>query len=202
MNKKKQTMRKDQRRVAGGLVAVPIYTLCQVQEDSGDIFLTHDSRNLIVAGDVIRVGSTLARDYIVSLRSKALVNTHPKTIVIEPAYDLIGEDDFELPTCGLNPTPAIPAVNPRNGKPILPNYSKWGFKYDLPAPKRNYDLSDTLDGKINLKDAKNRTIGKEKTVKTVKGEVMNEEDELDAAVVRAKVANPKEGGLQVSTRLE
>ena len=108
---------------------VPVYTLCQVQEETGDGYLLHDSRGLVVAGDVIRIGSVLARDYIITLRSKAVINANPKTIQIDPAYDLIGEDDFELPLNGMAPFPKNPATNPRNGKPILPGYENsnaWG----------------------------------------------------------------------------
>ena len=79
--------------------------------------LTHDSRGLVVAGDVIRIGLTLARDYIVSLRSKAVVNAYPKTIQIDPNYDLIGEDDFELPINGMAPPPSILPLTPEMANP-------------------------------------------------------------------------------------
>lgn len=193
--KKALKMRKDQRRAPGGLVPVPIATLCQVQEDSGDVYLLHDSRGgLISAGDVVRIGSVLARDYVVSLRSKVLVNTHPKTIQIEPAYDLIGEDDFELPLSGPNPTPKQPAVNPRTGKPILYQYDKWGFKYDLPTDKRPaFDLTEGLDGKVRLKDDKGRPIGVEKTVKTIEGGAADGDKEITQAATRANKSGLEPG---------
>jgi len=199
LKKKAATMTKDQRRVPGGLVPVPIYTLVQVQEDSGEIHLLHDSRNLISSGDVIRIGNVMGRDYIVAFRSKAVVNTHPKSIQIEPVYDLIGEDDFDLPICGSNPTPKDPALNPRSGKPILPPYTKWGFDYDLPKPKRPvFDLTEGLDGKIAIKDNKNRTIAIEKTVKTLNNERDKDVDE-DKETQQAKTRADRSGAPEPGT---
>ena len=194
--KKALTMRKDQRRVPGNLVPVPIYTLCQVQEDSGEVYLLHDSRNLINCGDVIRIGHVMARDYIVAFRSKAIINTHPMSIQIEPTYDLVGEDDFDTPICGSSPTPSDPALNPRTGQPILPHYSKWGFKYDLPKPKRPvFDLTEGLDGKINVKDDKNRTVAVEKTIKTLNdGRGVDEDKETEQAKARADRSGAPEPG--------
>ena len=48
------------------------------------MYLLHDSRGLVVAGDVIR-SALCARDYIITLRSKAVINANPKTIQIDPA---------------------------------------------------------------------------------------------------------------------
>jgi len=40
------------------------------------------------------------RDYFIAPMSRAEQSSHPKTVKIEPAYDLLEEPDFNLPTTG------------------------------------------------------------------------------------------------------
>ena len=42
----------------------------------------------------------LGRDYIVAAMTKSEMSSYPKTIKIEPAYDLLEEPDFNIPTTG------------------------------------------------------------------------------------------------------
>lgn len=121
-----------QRRVGKKLVPVPIPTLAYVQEGSNEIYLMHDSRDLIIAGDVIRIGHPQSRDYIVSLRSRVLQNAYPKQVRVDPAYDLLGEPEYDEPICGNMPYPkAIAGIF--KGTVILDTPLSLGYTFDLPT---------------------------------------------------------------------
>eukprot|EP01035_Chromulina_nebulosa_P025478 gene25478-33250_t len=127
-----------QRRVSGKFVAIPILTLCQVTENAEEIYLLHDSRDLLAAGDIIRIGNVLSRDYIVAAMSKIETNAYPKTIKIEPSYDLLEEPDFNVPTTGNFIYPkGVAGIITVNFKKInvLPPPSSFGFHYEIPKPE-------------------------------------------------------------------
>eukprot|EP01041_Mallomonas_annulata_P001768 gene1768-3428_t len=113
---------KSQRRIAKGLIPVPIFTLCRVQEESTHVFAYHDISDMIRPGDVLRFGHVKARDYIVPMpiegednnnstndntnnnngNSKGFGNGDSmgddenkpvRTFMIEPAFDMVNEDE-------------------------------------------------------------------------------------------------------------
>lgn len=187
---------KNQRRAPGKLVPVPVHTLARLQEDSGEVFLLHDHRTLLTAGDVVRFGNVLGRDYIIGLRSKALQNSAPKTIQIDPVYDLLSEEDFDAPTAGRSITVGAMPVHKKTGQALLAPYTQWpfrGFRYDVPESRKPFDLSGTLDGTLKLK--KGRKMTTEKTVGKLEGAggEQNAGDEEEAALVRAGAPVPKGG---------
>lgn len=192
MQKSLIKLAKNQRRAPGRLVPVPLPTLARLQEDSGEVYLLHDHRQFLTAGDVVRFGSVLGRDYIVGMRSKALQNSAPKTIAIEPAYDLVGEEEFDAPTAGRSLLVGPPATDAR-GREILPPYSALGFSYSIPASRKPFDLAGPLDAEIRLK--KKGKVVTERTVGSVVGAggEASPERELDASLVRAGRPTPKGG---------
>ena len=126
-----------QRRVSGKFSAIPLPTLCQVTENGDEIYLLHDGRDLLVAGDIIRIGNVLSRDYIVAAMSKLEMNNYPKTIKIEPSYDLLEEPDFNIPSTGNFIYPkGVAGVITINFKKhnVLPPPATFGFNYEIPKP--------------------------------------------------------------------
>jgi len=125
----KNKLEKGSRRVAQKLVPVPIFTLAQVQENFNEVYLYHDSRDLLIPGDVIRIGDVRGRDYIISMRNMVDANTFPKTVVIEPVFDMMGETDFEMPICTNMP---YDDAGRFRGRRLLKNPEEYGFKFDVP----------------------------------------------------------------------
>lgn len=126
-----------QRRMVGKWVAVPMPTLCRVQINGTDVQLLHESRDLVQPGDVIRIGSELGRDYVVMDLDKDVASEFPKTIKIDPAFDLSQEPDFNTP---LMKNFAWPEKRPgevmnlegTKWMRILKNYEEIGYEYTLP----------------------------------------------------------------------
>lgn len=125
----KNKLEKGSRRVAQKLVPVPIFTLAQVQEGFNEVYLYHDSRDLLIPGDVIRIGDVRGRDYIISMRNMVDANTFPKTVVIEPVFDMMGETDFEMPICTNMP---YDDAGRYRGRRLLKNPDEYGFKFEIP----------------------------------------------------------------------
>jgi hypothetical protein len=127
-------LKPEQRRVSARLVPVPVRTLGRVEEETGNIFLLHDSRDHIVAGDIIRVGDIRGRDYIVAGRQKRQQQDYPNLIMIKPEFSMMYEDEFDIPIMG----------NLRGPKKSMLTYDmqEWypsdhGMKYyDLKVDKR------------------------------------------------------------------
>ena len=149
MASKHSRLVRGQRRVSGKFSAIPILTLCQVTENADEIYLLHDGRDLLVAGDIIRIGNVLSRDYIVAAMSKLEMNAYPRTIKIEPSYDLLEEPDFNVPTTGNFIYPkGVAGVITVNFKKVnvLPPPSTFGFDYQIPKPEDPSSSSSSVPG--------------------------------------------------------
>lgn len=90
---------KGQRRVPGRFYPIPVSTLCIVQEGESKIYTLHEANELFVPGDIIRIGSTLGRDYIIQS-----VGTHSEeegtnyqVLEILPEYNITLEPEFQTP---------------------------------------------------------------------------------------------------------
>lgn len=101
-------MVKGQRRVPGKYNPIPLPTLCVVHEGKPEIYLLHDGKDLLVPGDIIRIGNVLGRDYLVSAVGSKVdqFTIDSKVIFIDPEYDLANEPDFNLPIQNNCPWPA------------------------------------------------------------------------------------------------
>eukprot|EP00981_Chlorochromonas_danica_P003743 scaffold688_cov149-Ochromonas_danica.AAC.1 len=116
-------MVKGQRRVPGRYHPVPLPTLCSIYEGKGEIYLLHDAQNLLLPGDIIRIGNVLGRDYLVSAVGRRVDEDRiDYTVVfIDPEYDLLTEPDFHMPIQGRTPWPAKTAgiyYHPETGAPM------------------------------------------------------------------------------------
>ena len=120
-----------QRRVNKKLVPVPAYTLCLVRENSNDVYLYHDGRDIVTAGDVVRIGHPQSRDYIVGVRGRTVANQFPKQLRIDPAYDLLREPDFDTPIVGLYPYPA--KAGQLDGRRLLADKDDLDLAFELPT---------------------------------------------------------------------
>jgi hypothetical protein len=131
-------------------VPVPLGTLGYVREGSDRLYILHDGKGLIMAGDVIRIGDIHGRDYVVAIRSRALQNSFPKTVRIQPEFNMKLEIDFEKPIMG--PMPFPDTGNYRagcfRGRRVFPPLLALGFKFDLPA-----EGEDETVGSMALKAA-------------------------------------------------
>jgi len=56
-------------------------------------------------------------------------NTFPKTVVIEPVFDMMGETDFEMPICTNMP---YDDAGRYRGRRLLKNPDEYGFKFEIP----------------------------------------------------------------------
>jgi hypothetical protein len=92
----------------------------------------HDGKGLIMAGDVLRIGDIHGRDYVVAIRSRALQNSFPKTVRIQPEFNMKLEVDFEKPITTAMPYPEGKAGFFR-GRRVFQSVGALGFKFDLPA---------------------------------------------------------------------
>lgn len=154
----KNKLKPGQRRVLGKLVPVPISTLCQVKENSGVIYFLHDSRNFIAPGDVIRIGNVLGRDYIVMDPGNNEINTYPKTVKIEPVYDLLEEEDFDVPLQGNFPFPSNAGML-QGVIPLLRPPTELGFEYETLDDEKSIDIDDSVSKQSDAKEkVRNRSI--------------------------------------------
>ena len=124
-------LEKGLRRVGKKLVPVPISTLGYVREGSDRLYLMHDAKGLIMAGDVIRIGDIKGRDYVIGIRSRQLQNAFPKTLRIQPEFNMKLEVEFEKPIMGSLPFPSDRAGMFR-GRRILGAPHTFGFLFDVP----------------------------------------------------------------------
>jgi hypothetical protein len=141
---------KSQRRVAGKWIAIPVPTLCIVEEGKSVIYFLNEAKELLTPGDIIRVGNAKSRDYIVTkigtdikhtLDEKNYTadsehDTNLKSIEIEPEYDLIGEPDFNTPVAKNFPFPLknVGLFMDEKGKVVnlLKTKESLGYNYHLP----------------------------------------------------------------------
>lgn len=166
----KNKLEKGSRRVAQKLVPVPIFTLAQVQEGFNEVYLYHDSRDLLMPGDVIRIGDVRGRDYIISMRNMVDANTYPKTVVIEPFFDMMGETDFEMPICSNMP---YENAGRFKGRRLLKNPEEHGFKFDVPDFKAE---EERLEKEKKEKEEAAKAGGKKETRIRSKTLVRDEEE--------------------------
>jgi hypothetical protein len=130
---------KGQRRVFGKFSAVPVPTLCYVTEGFPEVHLLHDAASLFVVGDIIRIGNVLGRDYIVMPQTEEEKKKFPKSILIGPAYDLVEEADFSVPTQNNFAYPKKSAgkyydPNLDISYPIIKSPAQMGFDFTIPDP--------------------------------------------------------------------
>ncbi|KAJ1418333.1 hypothetical protein B484DRAFT_142728 [Ochromonadaceae sp. CCMP2298] len=128
---------KGQRRVLGRWSAVPVATLCWVQETYGRVHALH--AGLFTAGDIVRFGNVLGRDYIVMPTPEAEAALTPQSFNISPAYDLVEETEFSAPTQGNFPHPrrGVGKVWSRGrAVGVLKDRAQMGYSYVLPAKRR------------------------------------------------------------------
>jgi len=50
--------------VSGKFSPVPLLTLCRVTENSDEVYLLHDGTDLLMPGDIIRIGNVLSTNFI------------------------------------------------------------------------------------------------------------------------------------------
>eukprot|EP01038_Epipyxis_sp_PR26KG_P005939 gene5939-8187_t len=136
-------LKKGQRRVAARLVPIPVPTLCCVQENSSEVYLLHNARDLFTVGDVIRIGNILGRDYIVVPIGNDFQSAYPNTIKIDPVYDLLEEPDFDAPFQGNYLYPSSSIVGKYNNKMILKNNVDFGYRYAIPDREEIMRLEHT-----------------------------------------------------------
>lgn len=132
---------KGQRRVNKKLVPVPVPTLCIMQEGSEEVHLLHDFRKFFAVGDVVRIGDPEGRDYIVSMRSRLLMTKYPKTMKIDPFFDLTLEGNFN-PCRSHMPFP----TNARflDGQKLLPSVRDLDFRFTIPKKEKFNDDGEDL----------------------------------------------------------
>jgi hypothetical protein len=181
------------RRVKKKLTPVPLFSLCVVQENSKEIFILHDGRELLLPGDVIRIGNSESRDYVIDSRPRMLQNQYPKTVAIEPAYDLINEPDYEVPyTLNLrDPSQGVGKYlfqGEEHGEQVIPTWKDQGFDFQFPILE-NSDM-DTV---VTAAESKDGTLASSKkddneTKEGSKDEGIDEEKELQLA--RARIKGP------------
>lgn len=136
-----------QRRLTGRYVPVPLPTLCEVREDRAEIFLLHDSPGMLAPGDVIRIGNVESRDYIIAPMREQDIADNPKTLKLQPSYNLLEEAEFSFPTRGNFSFPAQGTgiyVAPYTGKieNLLKTPAQMGIHYEFPETD--------LDAPINV----------------------------------------------------
>lgn len=141
---------KNQRRAQGKFVPIPLPTLAVVQEGQSEIYLLHDAFDLLIPGDLIRIGHHESRDYIVSVVGiNTLSGQFPKAIKIDPEYDLFSEPDFSTPIYKNNPWPnnaGVYSSNFSHYEMLLRHRSELGYQYDLPS---------TMTAFLTIKDKDN-----------------------------------------------
>ncbi|RYH18119.1 hypothetical protein EON65_27580, partial [archaeon] len=107
-------------------------------EGRPEIYLLHDGNELLLPGDIIRIGNVMGRDYLVSAVGSRTDQTtiNNKVIYIDPEYDLLNEPDFQLPITKNAPWPIqgcgvymIEYVKPVK---LLKEYGELGYDYGLP----------------------------------------------------------------------
>ena len=104
------------RRVSNRLVPIPIPSLARIQEETGVVHLLHERKNFIKQGDIIRIGNIKGRDYTVSFMDAKTSLAFPYMFIIEPAFSMVSELDFETPTTGNMPYPKISSLDMRMRK--------------------------------------------------------------------------------------
>lgn len=167
-----------QRRVARKLIPYPIPTLAWVQEGSNDVHFLHDGRPLVTMGDVIRIGDVDGRDYIVGARPRAIMNKHPNSITIEPAFDLTLEMDFQ-PLRSHKPFPTATESGFSLGVKYLPSAKDLGFTFTFPVAE--VEVKEEEEGALAL------------VAQPVDGEKADNDndDEEELASVQSSVATKK-----------
>lgn len=138
------------RRVKKKLTPIPLYSLCVVQENSKEMFILHDGREMLLPGDVIRIGNSESRDYVIDARPRMLQNQYPKTVSIEPAFDLMNEPDYEVPFT-LNLRDPAHGVGIYLGEKVLPTWKDQGFDFTFPLIE-NSDLDTVVTTAENKDD--------------------------------------------------
>lgn len=133
-----------QRRVLGRWTPIAVPTLCHVIEGSKEVNLLHLAKDLFQPGDIIRIGNILGRDFIVMKSLDDYNEDNPKTIRIEPEYNLSKETDFSIPMQGNFYFPLKGAgkyYDPvmEYSYQILKNYKELGFEYQFALPPKLLD---------------------------------------------------------------
>ena len=131
---------KGQRRVPGRYYPLPVTTLCIVQEGESKIYTLHEANELFVPGDIIRIGSTFGRDYVIqSVGSHSEEEgSNYQVLDIVPEYNISLEPDFQLPIHKNFAFPDSPYCGMyhfefREYIRLLKTAEELGFQYKLPS---------------------------------------------------------------------
>lgn len=118
------------RRVTNKLVPVPIPTLAWLQEETGVIHLLHPRSGLLNTGDILKIGNIKGRDYNVVFMDAKTQQAFPYMCIIEPAFSMLSEIEFEKPTTGNMPWPKPSTLDPKMRK-WIPKDVKVIFAFKL-----------------------------------------------------------------------